>query len=328
MVLPQMVRANEIIIEKQLGMKEGDELLIPTRERFIDVAISVQRYADSIGVKSYLVVLPALKRGEVLKGLQSLANQVDGIYGLGGGYNNKEALQHGTRIFNVISYDEPIVRTVAMVDIQKMKEDSWRIRDAITDADTLRITCPLGSDFTEDISQKLGHTGTLWAGEQWEASFEFSPIGYPGYHRYPPLGTCNGTLVFDFWPPLGILNTPITCTIEKDVIVDVKGGWEASKFWERIKDWPEKHLAEMGLGINPNARIVNWSGPEWERYRGSIHFGLGDLMPYPMFGEDGKLLNPNWKPARRHTDGMLIAPTLIVDDTVICKKGIMQPPFA
>jgi leucyl aminopeptidase (aminopeptidase T) len=328
MVLPEMKKANHILIEKQLGMKKGDEMLIPTREQFLEVAISAQRYADNIGVKTYLVVLPQLKRREYRKGLQSLANQVDGIYGLGYGYNYRVALDHDTRILNIFSTDEPIVRTTARVDIQKMKDDSWRIRDAITDADTLRITCPNGSDFTEDISQKIGHTGTLWAGEQWEAPFEYAPIGYPGYHRHRPLGTCNGTLVFDFWPPLGVLNTPITCTIEKDVIVDVKGGWEAGRFWDRIKDWPEKYLAEMQLGINPNARIVNWSGPEWERYRGAIHFGLGSIMPYPCFGEYGKLVNPDWKPSTHHTDGMLVAPTLTVDNTVICKNGIMQPPFA
>jgi len=327
MVSPGLNRANKVMIENQLGMKQGDEMLIPTTVGFLDVAQSAQMYANSIGVKAYIVQAPPVGRGEPLKALQSMANEVDGIYGLGGGFNNKEALQHGARVLSIIAGEEPIVRTVGNVDALKIKEQSWKIAGALNDGNTLKITCRNGSNFTEDISEKLGSPAMLWAGDPWECVFEFAPIGYPGYMRHPPLGTCNGTLVFDFWPPLGILNTPIKCTIEKDVIVKAEGSWEASKFWEMIKNWPERQLAELGLGINPNARIVNYSGPEWERYKGCIHFGLGSIMPYPAYGENGKLLNPDWKPATNHTDGMLIAPTLMVDDKVICKDGVLQPPF-
>ena len=327
LVLAEMEKANKILIETQLGMKKGDEMLIPTTEEFLGVAKSAQAYADGIGVRAYVVLVPPIERGTYPKALQSMANEVDGIYSLGMGFSTKEALDHGTRLLGVILDDETLVRTLVRVNLPKLKEEAWKIRDAISDCETLRITSHNGTDFTEDRHGKIGSPGGMWAGDPWEELYEFSPLGYPGYARYPPLGTCNGKLVYDLYlTPFGLIREPVVCTIVKDEIVKVEGGWEAKRFWNNIKDWPEKFLAEMQIGINPNARMPG-KGPEWERYRGGVHFGMGSIMPYPAFGENGKLLNPDWKPAKFHCDGMMAAPTVYADDKLIVKDGILQHPY-
>ena len=67
-------------------------------------------------------------------------------------------------------------------------------------------------------------------------------------------------------------------------------------------------LCEIGLGVNPKARLVG--GPEDERVRGSVHIGLGENR---YFG--GTLASAS------HLDGTILGSTLTVDGRDLVRNG-------
>lgn len=67
-------------------------------------------------------------------------------------------------------------------------------------------------------------------------------------------------------------------------------------------------FCEIGLGVNPKAILVG--GPEDERVRGSVHFGLGDNRLF-----DGTVASAS------HLDGTMLKATLTVDGTNLVRNG-------
>jgi len=336
MVDPRFWEANKRILKDLLGMKEGEKMLITaTSQTPYDILESVMVHADSIGIKSQLLIANVPRR-ESSKEATEFAKQFDGIYMMGGGFfDTKEVIDAGGKYLVVgggPGIDESLVRTIADVDIYKLKDEAWKITEEFDKGSELRITCKKGSDFTLDIKGALGYPTHGFANDPKCCPFDFLPPATPGVDAQPVLkNKAHGKIVFDAYvSPVGVLREPIELTFEKGQIVKVEGGVQAVQFWEYIKDWPEKYHAEIEIGTNPNARLTAPNGrvlQEWERVRGEIHIGMGDWMPYAVY-RDGKLINPEWKPARHHCDGMMWAPTVSIDGKIIVKEGIIQKPYA
>jgi leucyl aminopeptidase (aminopeptidase T) len=127
-------------------------------------------------------------------------------------------------------------------------------------------------------------------------------------------GTAEGTVLID--GPIAYLGqpaSPIKLTVRKGRVVDVQGGKKANK----IKEWLAKvnnfdNFAEIGIGVNPNARFSgDWQ--EEKKRLGNAHIALGDNIYY------GGNVNCIF-----HFDMVLYAPTLYVDGRAIVKHGNLQ----
>jgi hypothetical protein len=79
-----------------------------------------------------------------------------------------------------------------------------------------------------------------------------------------------------------VVKTPITLNVEKGVITDIKGGIEARAL-EKALDWAHnqakypwgiRRIGELGIGINPGARITN-STIISEKTLGTAHVAIG-----------------------------------------------------
>jgi hypothetical protein len=141
-------------------------------------------------------------------------------------------------------------------------------------------------------------------------------------------GTAHGTVVYDDGPYKGakivIEDTRITGFGETLADLVLKEHLGA-----RIDDPDFMCPCEWGIGTNPNARMVAPNGRsllEWERVPGLIHFHFGDSQPYPVM-QNGKLTNPEWKPAKFHEGPNLWYPTVYLDDKLIVKDGVIQKPY-
>lgn len=337
LVLPKFVLANKIIINDMLGLEKGDTMLITAGpETPYDVVESVMSYSESIGVKSQILINDRDYREPPDERVTSFAKEFTGIYCMGGWpFDPKEVTEAGGRFLLVGAgpgIDESLIRTIAKVDVFKLKDEAWKIIEAFDEGKALRITSRQGSDFTLNIDGALGYPTHGFATDPEGVPFDFLPPATPGIDAQPALkDKANGKIVFDaYLSPVGVLREPVTVTFEKGQIVKAEGGLQAAQFWEIIKDWPEKYHAEIEIGTNPNARLIAPNGrvlQEWERVRGTVHFGIGDWMPYAVY-RNGKLINPGWKAARYHCDGMMWAPTVTIDDKVIVKNGFIQKPYA
>ncbi len=210
------------------------------------------------------------------------------------------------------------IRTVP-VDYQRMKQDCETLKNLLDQSVSLEIENPKGtkvridtkgrSSFTDDGDfSRPGTGGNLPAGETF-----ISPV----------VGSAEGTIVFDGSIALagGVIriNTPIRVTLEKGFVVSIEGGEEAKALEQTLneasirarryeaegnlkKDEGERyaknarHLGELGIGVNRQARITG-NMLEDEKVYGTCHFAIGS-----NYDEDA--------PSLIHLDGLVSKPTI------------------
>ncbi len=337
MVLPEYVKVNKLIIEEMLALEKGDKMLIPVSPGLpeaYDIALSAQQYAESIGVKADIFVISPFNRGDPPnQQLTAAAKEVDGLYQMTifHALDLKETFDK-LKIPMVFTgqapgTDESLIRTMVRVDPYWQRDVGRAIANAFTEADTARITTRTGTDFTEDISKIPGEALSGFAADPEGTPWEYVPGSCPGIVERE-WGVAQGKVVYDDGPYKGAV-----IVIENSRITDFEGGvpGELLKYdlGDKINDDDFMCPCEWGIGTNPNARMVAPNGRtllEWERVRGLIHFHFGDSQPYPVM-IDGKLVNPEWKPAKFHTGPNIWYPTVYLDEEIIVKDGIIVDKY-
>lgn len=195
-------------------------------------------------------------------------------------------------------------------------------------AESVHVTAPAGTDLIVPVKgrklmnddgdfSKPGTGGNIPAGEVF-----ISPLvgdaekGVPG---------CEGVIVYDgsmtFADGDSILETPITCTVEKGYVTSIKGGAEANRLNKTISDAEAKpavmekegklpqgmaaiykknarNIGELGIGLNPQARITG-NMLEDEKAFHTCHFAIGENYD-------------NDAPSLIHLDGVVRDPTIVI----------------
>lgn len=158
----------------------------------------------------------------------------------------------------------------------------------------------------------------------------------------PLVGKSEGTIVYDgsmtFSDGDSILETPITCRVEKGFVTDITGGAEAKRLlktiseaesrsieYEKCGKLPEgqgevykknaRNIGELGIGLNPAARITG-NMLEDEKAFHTCHFAIGENYD-------------NDAPSLIHLDGVVRNPTITLtyDDgstRTILQDGSLQ----
>ncbi|PSK85967.1 leucyl aminopeptidase (aminopeptidase T) [Murinocardiopsis flavida] len=100
----------------------------------------------------------------------------------------------------------------------------------------------------------------------------------------PDEGTLDGVMVVDgALVPGGPTEQPVTIRFAAGRITDIDGGPEAARFREVLESYgdPEMYSAvELGLGMNPKARIGSGGGLEDEAELGTMHVGIGNGITF------------------------------------------------
>lgn len=176
---------------------------------------------------------------------------------------------------------EDFTRGAALAAPRELRERTRRLADAVSQARSVRVTSPNGTDLTVGVCRPcLPLTG--YAEE--DTGFGSFPSGEAMLS--PEEGTASGVFVADAFgqvvyladggPQLGILEDPIRMEF-KDGRLTGLGGGAAARRLEAILDLADDNsrmLAELGLGTNPQARAV---GHVENKFRlGTAHIALGD----------------------------------------------------
>lgn len=137
-------------------------------------------------------------------------------------------------------------------------------------------------------------------------------------------GTSEGKIVADVsiedLPPelsFGLLKEPVEVTVSGGFARDIKGGWEAKKFeeyLEGLKDPNVYNIAELGIGMNPNAKADGRSLLD-EGSQDNIHLAIGTNEYFP-----GGTIR-----AAGHYDLIISFCTLELDGETVIKDG--KPVF-
>ena len=232
----------------------------------------------------------------------------------------RNALKRGCRYICLTGMDvDMMVRTIARVNYPKMLEMGATLKKILEGGKTVRVTSPAGTDLRGyQEGRRVRQSGKL-------ADTKGESIMLGGQVSWCPVEeTIAGRLVFDgaLWPPmeLGALREPVVLEISEGRIVEISGGPEASVFRRWLEGFGDPNmfrLAHFSLGFNPGVTRITGRIVEDERVFGCIEMGIGS--------QGASIGGRCWK-AASHTDGIVLNPTIYLDDEVIEKDGVYVHP--
>ncbi len=248
----------EIAVRKMGQVKPGESLLILADTR-TDMEIAEACLIAGINAKAnaQMLVVPwvALSdTSELNRVTVGAIREADVIVGLCETmFVSKEtttaARKNGTRIASTVvsREDDFAIDGIVNVDYDKMILIANKAIELWENADICRVISDAGTDISFGMKGRPALLGDGMATVPGEADF------FPGVSiaNAPIEETINGTIVVDGnIPPGKLVNEPVTCRVEKGVIVKITGGADASTLkreFEKSKDPIAKHICHFTL---------------------------------------------------------------------------------
>jgi leucyl aminopeptidase (aminopeptidase T) len=307
-----LVRACKILVEQCAHVRSGEEVLVISDDlQAPELCTAISTAARSIRSHAISMVYPAIPPyGEPPRTVIHAMNNADVVIGcattpIASGII-EEALKAGARILSMFRITTDALSRTVPIDYRALSREMKRIKRILDASDFIEISSPSGTRLSV---QMAGRPTMLALGSvRKPGEIDFIPAGAIGVA--PLEGTAEGKVVVDgTLLGFGRAVKPVTFEIQKGRVVKVKG----VSYWKGLRellyrDEYASWLCEIGLGVNPRARLVG--GPEDERIRGSVHVGLGENR---YFG--GTIASAS------HLDGTLLRATLTVDGKELVKDG-------
>lgn len=248
-----------------------------------------------------------------------------------------------------------MMNRTAAIDYKELKERCEKLAERFKKAVCARVTAPSGTNLLVPINgrsllfddgdfSKPGSGGNIPAGEVF-----ISPV-VGGSHLKDTEGKvleqqcdgCEGVIVYDgsmtFSDGDSIIETPITCKVEKGYVTEITGGAEARRLLKTIVEaevrpfvlekegqLPQgqaavykknaRNIGELGIGLNPAATITG-NMLEDEKAFHTCHFAIGENYD-------------NDAPSLIHLDGVVREPTIVLtyedgSSFTILQNGALQ----
>ncbi|RJS90286.1 hypothetical protein CW700_00980 [Candidatus Bathyarchaeota archaeon] len=214
-----------------------------------------------------------------------------------------------------------MIRCINPDNYEKMQEFGRAYSEVLRRAKSgFRVTSPAGTDITfkaytpEELKERLArYRRAVAAGRRRRGGM----LG--GQGMFPAkVNTVNGTIVFDgaIWPPaeVGAIKEPIEMKVKDGVVTEIVSDHPEARI---VKNWfahfhdPDAYsIVHISTGFNPGVKRITGDIVEDERVFGCVEIGIGMASPQ--------------KPC--HTDGIILHPSIWVDDELIEKDGIFVEP--
>ncbi len=306
-----------------MGVKSRESVLILADTDKMEIGEALFNAAHEVTSKVILVVMPpASGDGEepilMVRELMKNANVIlaPTTFSITHTRARRQASRAGARIATMPGItNEMMSRGGITADFKEIEKRIKEIAPKIKNKSKARVISSQGTDITfsiegrkwilEDtgICNKKGTYTNLPAGEIFIAPVE---------------GTVNGTIVVD-GAFMEKLKNPIVETVEKGKVVEFmgKGSEKVESILinaaDRLKQPQNAYkVGKFGIGMNPKSRIIG-DILEDEKTLGTIHFGFGGN---DTFG--GTIRSPV------HMEGIVMKPTVMLDDLEIIKDGKFQ----
>ncbi len=316
----------EIAVHRMGHVKPGENLLILADTK-TDMVVAEACLKAGINAKAdtQLLVIPWMASTDTREFNKTTVGAIHGadvIVGLCETMfvektSTEAARKKGTRIAatTVAGMEDFAIAGIVDVDYEKMIAVAKRGCELWESTKVCRVTSPLGTDIHFLMKGRPVLIGDGMATEPGEADF------FPGVSiaNAPVEETINGTLVIDGnIPPGRLVEVPVTCRLDRGVIVDISGAADARALeqqFEESNDPIAKHLCHFTLGLNPRAKTTGHVHQD-EHVLGAVTFGFGSQDP------DFK---GNVPPCKVHFDVVLKSPTILLDDIVMCANNRLNP---
>lgn len=216
----------------------------------------------------------------------------------------------GVRIISMPGINREMIGRALIIDYPAQSTLTDKLQKLLSAGSSVRVTSPAGTDVTFLIAgrQAIADTGycrkpgdfiNLPAGEAFVAPIEDS---------------ASGVVVFDGAIASIRLDKPIVISLKNGVIETVSGDRAAKTFENRLEMAGPKAriICEFGIGTNKKARVSK-EILEAEKVFGSCHIAFGRNT---SFGGTNDVAF--------HTDGLILAPTIYIDNQCIMNKGVLN----
>lgn len=304
-----------VVIEDCLDVKKDETVLILTDDKKMSIGKSLYEEAKGFAKEAVLMVMeprrvsgeePPEAIAEAMKGFDVILCPTSTSITHTNAKMN--AVHAGARLASMPGITEEMFDEGAITaDYRKVEELTLRLTDILSRAKTAKI---IKGSYSLEMSlagrngvastgvyKNPGEAGNLPSGEAYIAPVE---------------GSGNGEILVDgSMVGVGILKTPLYLKIVDGRLVEVKG-----KDQEKIKVLFENerngNLGELGIGTNHAARLTGII-LEDEKIYGTVHIAFGTNT---SFGGVTK--------ADCHLDGVIMNPTLYLDDLLVLEEGKMM----
>lgn len=223
----------------------------------------------------------------------------------------RNACAAGARVATMPGITEDMMARTLKADYNLIAERTFKLTEILDVGKVARITTKLGTDLSMPIAgikaisstglvREKGKGGNLPSGESF---------------LMPEEGKSNGVIYIDASvATIGKISAdPIKVTIKDGFAVKFEGGPEAQKLEQVLNAFGKDgmNVAELGIGTNHEATITGQI-LEDEKVMGTIHVAWGNNVSM------GGTYNVGV-----HIDGVVLKPTVYVDDQKIMEDGIL-----
>ncbi|ALG90898.1 MULTISPECIES: M29 family metallopeptidase [Actibacterium] len=222
----------------------------------------------------------------------------------------------GTRVLTAV---EPAPLLARLLPTKELRERVEVGAEILSKAKTMRITSPHGTDVTYRLGvyptmSEYGYTDEPGRWDHWPAAFVFSGGADDGVDGQIVVAPGDVLLPFNSYA-----RDPITYTIEKGTITDIRGGLDAElvkSYMESFKDPKGYGMSHVGWGLDHRAQ---WHG--LTQFPGGMGMELRSFYGNVMFstGPNNELGGPN--DTACHLDIPMRNCSLFLDDEAIVIDG-------
>lgn len=311
--MSNLVKIAEGVLTSCLAVKPGEEVLIITDDSRKEIGEAIYEAAGNFGCEKLLMVMTEreLNGEEPPKAVAEAMKAADVVIAptaksLTHTNARIEAAKAGTRVATMPGITKEMFSRGAMTaDYNEVEKLTATVTEMLTKASTARIekdgkvlTIRLdGRDGVPSpgVYREAGKCGNLPSGEAYIAPLEDGSDGEM---------IIDGSMV-----GIGKLESPLHMVISGGKLRSVTG--EKSEALDvLLKNETNGTLCELGIGTN-EAAILNGIILEDEKVYGTVHIAFGTNT---SFGGTNK--------AECHMDGIILKPTLYLDDKKVIENGV------
>jgi leucyl aminopeptidase (aminopeptidase T) len=309
--MTELHQAVSTVVRRCLGVKAGEEVLVIADAETRAIGEALRGEASDVSADAVLAVMDerAADGTEPPRTLAAALAQC-GVFiaptskSLSHTTARKRASDAGARGATMPGVTADMLARVMAVNFDTMAARSNDVAELLDQASSARVTCPLGSDLTVDLTGRPGiaDDGNLTAA----GAFGNLPCG-EGFSA--PL-TGEGKIVASSLAPLGLSKEPATLTVADGHIVAADAGL-GPEYLDRLRAHGElgTNIAELGVGTNDRARLTG-NVLEDEKILGTVHVAFGASA-----GIGGTVSVPI------HLDVVILDATLEVDGRQVLDAG-------
>ncbi|MGW3606780.1 aminopeptidase [Micromonospora sp. NPDC005161] len=276
------------LLEQCLGLREGENLLVITDTRTVAYGEIFALVGRELGAEVVMTVMdPRSRHGEEPPPTVAAAMKAaDAIvapttFSVNHSSARLAASAAGARlIFMPDVCDEVFLDGSLDIDFAERKVVIDQIARLLDDAMQVRVRSPRGTDLRMTVASKK-------AVPQSGICHEPGTISPPPCIEVaiaPDEGTTNGIMIVDgAVVPGGPVEEAVVVTFEDGRITKIEGGREAAALRSLLESYQDDNMycpVEMGMGMNPKARIGQGGPLEDEAEFGTMHIGIGNGITF------------------------------------------------